>query len=100
VTINLRKPHPHAEFIKAWADGAVIQHRSCDGSWQDTAYNKPLWEPSIEYRVRPAEPREFYVNVYGRCVEEDNHVHRSRADADACAHSTRLECIKVREVIE
>ena len=51
----MKKPHRHAELIKAWADGAIIQEkysfnewRVFDGYWQeDEAYG---------YRIKP-EPK-------------------------------------------
>ena len=49
------KPHKHAELIKAWADGAVIQskHFPLD-SWTSTT--TPAWFLSSEYRIKP-EPK-------------------------------------------
>lgn len=51
----MKAPHKHAELIKAWADGAIIQEkysfndwRVFDGYWQqDEAY---------DYRIKP-EPK-------------------------------------------
>ena len=48
-----RKPHKHAELIKAWADGAVIQFydvlrekwRACDEA--------PRWLDNNLYRIKP-----------------------------------------------
>lgn len=48
---NNQKPHKHAEAIKAWADGAEIQHRAYDGKWEDCNY--PYWYEEKEYRVKP-----------------------------------------------
>ena len=45
-----KKPHVHAELIKAWADGAEIQ--VCNGSyWQDDYY--PTWNVFHLYRIKP-----------------------------------------------
>jgi hypothetical protein len=55
----MRKPHKHAEFIKAWADGAEIQAR--DGLrnvWVDII-GTPVWT-SETYRIKP-EPAPDYV---------------------------------------
>ena len=46
------KPHKHAEVIKAWADGAVIQFKEDCGLWQDTSLTGPNWYECIEYRVK------------------------------------------------
>lgn len=60
-----KKPHIHAEIIKAWADGATIQFSTDDGySWLTT--NSPTWDSNYQYRVKP-EPKAdvvYYANVY------------------------------------
>jgi hypothetical protein len=43
------KPHKHAQFIKAWADGATIEFRWPDTEWK--AISHPRWEDDCEYRV-------------------------------------------------
>ena len=50
----MKKPHKHAELIKAWADGAVIQ-LSCDDEWLDCHCNLPKWKEGNAYRVKPEE---------------------------------------------
>ena len=46
-------PHVHAELIKAWADGAEIQLKSC-GIWHDySGGDGPMWYPDHEYRIKP-----------------------------------------------
>jgi hypothetical protein len=46
----MKKPHKHAEVIKAWADGEAIQ--LCDnGRWFDVT--GPSWSLSTEYRIKP-----------------------------------------------
>lgn len=56
------KPRPHAELIKAWADGAVIQYQLKSGAWEDTALNRPSWHVSETYRIKP-EPTD--IEKYG-----------------------------------
>jgi hypothetical protein len=46
-------PHKHAELIKKWADGAIIQYGTSHGEWIDCNGNKPLWDVENEYRVKP-----------------------------------------------
>lgn len=56
------KPHKHAEFIKAWADGAEIQ--TYDGIrdvWVDIIGN-PAWT-SERYRIKP-EPKPDVVQFW------------------------------------
>lgn len=61
------KPHKHAELIKAWAEGAIIQEkysfndwRVFDGYWQE--------DEAYAYRIRP-EPKPDVV-YYGVCDQE------------------------------
>lgn len=53
-----RIPHPHAELIKAWADGAVIQVfiLSLD-SW--VLCTDPVWCPATKYRIKPEDVSKF-----------------------------------------
>ena len=47
------KPHVHAELIKAWADGAIIEiYNSACNRWQQVAC--PEWNPTLRYRIQPA----------------------------------------------
>lgn len=46
-----KKPHVHAECIKAWADGAEIQYMDSTGKWVDRP--KPIWDIGSEYRIKP-----------------------------------------------
>lgn len=48
-----KTPHKHAELIKKWADGAIIQVKTLGGTWVDACNNNPFWEPNHEYRVKP-----------------------------------------------
>src|SRR5215217_7165405 len=45
-------PRPHAEVIKAWADGEQIQYRAPgNDAWVDCP--DPAWTVDYEYRVKP-----------------------------------------------
>ena len=59
-----KKPQPHAELIKAWADGAEIQVRpSSSGQWADC--ENPYWEQNYEYRIKPEpKPDLVYYGVF------------------------------------
>ena len=63
----MNKPHKHAEFIKAWADGAVIQFRPVPGhgEWVDEPKHL-LWDDHAEYRIKPEPKPDFvkYVDVH------------------------------------
>lgn len=45
------KPHQHAEFIKAWADGKEIQFSCGDNFWYDLI-DPPVWQ-ALRYRIKP-----------------------------------------------
>lgn len=56
--------HKHAELIKAWADGAIIQFEfEVGGEWKDCPSNKPNWDETTEYRIKPS-PKEVTVYYY------------------------------------
>ena len=78
------KPHKHAELIKAWADGAIIQsqhHRS--GEWSDCISNKPIWDVGCNYRIKP-EAKPDYV-AYGKLNMDCAHLY------DTPDHSTNFK---------
>lgn len=52
------KPHKHAEVIKAWADGNVVQCRSnSSNGWRDVTEPSPNWHLHCEYRIKPELPK-------------------------------------------
>ena len=63
----MKTPHKHAEMIKAWADGAEIQHQhSLSGTWFDCE-GDPKWEPYVVYRIKPEKPEPYFnqtMDVY------------------------------------
>jgi hypothetical protein len=63
------KPHKHAEFIKAWADGAEIEaFDSCIDSW--TKASSPSWGNQIEYRIKPErKPDVVLYSAVGKVVD-------------------------------
>ena len=64
--------HKHAELIKAWADGAEIEHKSrTTGEWEESGHNCPRWHPDIEYRIKP-EPKPDVV-MYSRVLSVQKH---------------------------
>lgn len=55
----MKKPHKHAELIKAWADGAEIEWK---GIGMNTGWklSSPLgWHDSIEYRLKPETSKQY-----------------------------------------
>jgi hypothetical protein len=71
-----RKPHVHAEVIKAWADGVEVQHWSTPREkWEDVA--NPSWFSNAKYRIKPQpkpEPVTWYQvvckNDYGMFIPD------------------------------
>lgn len=55
-----QEPHKHAELIKAWADGAQIQHKNIYNNWVDI---DPLWLDEVDYRIKP-EPKPDIVYIH------------------------------------
>jgi hypothetical protein len=49
----MNKPHKHAALIKAWADGAVIEHYRVGFGWEECSFNTPCWSPETNYRIKP-----------------------------------------------
>ncbi len=55
-------PHVHAELIKAWADGSIIQYRYSK-NWFDCPDNHPDWNQEDTYRIKP-EPKSLGQVAY------------------------------------
>ena len=52
----MKTPHKHAEFIKAWADGAEIEFFSVyHNEWRPIGEN-PMWSERLDFRIKP-EPK-------------------------------------------
>lgn len=61
---NKLTPHPHAEIIKAWADGHKIEYKLSGGKeW--TLIAKPTFQSDIEYRIykEPKPDVKKYVTI-------------------------------------
>lgn len=87
-------------IIQAWAEGKTIQYNGLRG-WEDCKVDETLsFVDTLEhYRIKPEppKPREWWVNVYLNA----SHAHATKEKADAIANgSNRIECVRVREVIE
>jgi hypothetical protein len=58
--------HKHAELIKAWADGAVIQHRWLHKEWEDVI--NPRWDRDFEYRIKHEEKQPVVRWLWAKLV--------------------------------
>ena len=55
------KPHKHAELIKAWADGAVIEVLDNNAwFWAST----PQWDEYRKYRIKPEQKADIVKHIY------------------------------------
>lgn len=54
-----KKPHKHAELIKAWADGAQIEQKWYGDYW-DTC-DRPDWDEHSQYRLKPEPAKELVL---------------------------------------
>lgn len=67
-------PHPHAEIIKAWADGQQIQFRSAtDRAWNDIEKDcTPAFLAHLEYRTKS--PASLVTQEYHVYLREGTYV--------------------------
>jgi hypothetical protein len=57
------KPRKHAELIKQWADGAVIQYLNLSGNWVEC--DVPMWNETVRYRLKPEKTKfRVYIDSY------------------------------------
>ena len=61
--------HKHAELIKLWADGALIQRQSYNGIWIDDI--RPYWHLDDNFRVKPEPNKELLVAMVFKNVLEE-----------------------------
>lgn len=72
----MKKPHKHAELIKAWADGAEIEYRDNTrdislNPWRDLPpYGDWDARPVFEYRIKP-EPKPDVVTLDSVQIEDN-----------------------------
>ena len=75
-----KKPHVHAELIKAWADGATVQVLWL-GKWEDCIL--PGWAISSKYRIKP-EP--IKTKRYRRWISKTYKI-GANGGFDYCVHT-------------
>ena len=55
------KPHKHAELIKAWAEGAIIEYHDGYHWWEES---NPDWgDDSFKFRIKP-KPKADVVKLF------------------------------------
>lgn len=60
----VKTPHKHAELIRAWADGAVVECRFLATKTDWSVTDTPMWADCFEYRIKP-EPKPDRVVPWG-----------------------------------
>lgn len=96
---NAKKPHVHAEVIKAWADGAEIEYRHEDYDTWRVADN-PTWDLYNKYRVKPKPVVKYHGIMQGTDGYEDmNHNTGYHAELSQ-VRSTNPESWKVIAIVK
>ena len=89
--------------MQAAKEGKAIQYRArgnrgTDENWGDAP--SPIWNwATYDYRVKPAEPRRVWVNMYGS-YSTVGYAFYSRQIADTHAGVERVECVEFVEVVK
>lgn len=90
------KPHPHAYWIKLWADGVPIEYKAC-GKWIKVTYFN-MAATDVEFRIKPEDngpwkPKDggsyLFVNSCGEVDEkiwESNKIDEKRYENGNCFH--------------
>lgn len=101
---NAKKPHVHAEVIKAWADGAEIEYCTGFGSseWRELINGTPAWSEHLQYRVKPEPVVKYHGILQGVDYFQDfNHTTGFHASLEAVRiHSTESEKWKVIAIVK
>lgn len=87
--------------MQAAKEGKTIQcmRRSDDGYWEDL-YGDIWWDwRTFDFRVKPAEPRRIWLNIYPP-PSTVGYAFHSRQMADTHAGRDRAECVEVVEVVK
>ena len=87
--------------MQAAKEGKAIQrrrrnHSAIDENWRDAPEQRWDWF-TFDYRVKPAEPRRIWVNMY---CNRMGFAHASREQADANGGDVSTECVEFVEVVK
>lgn len=76
-------PHPHAEVIKAWADGAQVQlYCLTDKLWFDIT--KPSFNHGHKYRIKPSKKLITEAQAWNKVANEGYTVARVKDEFEVC----------------
>jgi hypothetical protein len=103
------KPTPiqaraYADALVAWSEGKKVEQRwpgSCITArtvW--FTFDGDSYVSGAEYRIVPDPPkaREWWANVYPAGASDI--LHESREEADEAAGRSRVECMRVRQILD
>jgi hypothetical protein len=90
------KARPHAELIKAWADGAEIEHLSLFGRGWLAAAN-PYWHSAKQYRIKPPT---FVVPVVAQQEIAEAAIERGRQNRLRKHAARRVKLVNQIDAIE
>jgi hypothetical protein len=93
--------HKHAEIIKAWADGAVIESKHPNQNvWLPTQF--PYWDDELEYRVKPTPKPDVWQWLFvGIDVTNDLYIEIKKCSANIkLTFDGETRKLKAAEVIE
>jgi len=90
--------HKHADLIIAWAEGAEIECLN-ENTHDWGLVPHPRWMGGYSYRIKPREPRRFWVNVYGGHKDGYASVY-TLEQAAISVYNPDGETIEVVEVLE
>lgn len=80
----------HREAYNAFCEGKPIQILSClNGEWVEC--NTPNWSHDREYRIKPREPREFYIIAWQNGAYSSPYTEMPRTDSPV---------MRVREILD
>jgi len=109
---NKPTPHPHAELIKLWADDFTIkfQYKFKDSVvWNDLNAD-PVWNKTLEYRVKPKEKKVVTKYKYSLSLTGNGILHTgnhysdeewiARLEKHPVKHFTKLEWTKKEFEVE
>lgn len=96
----MKKPHIHADVIKAWADGAEIEYLDFNsGIWMPAS--NPWWVEDRVYRIKP-EPKpdvveKYFANGYTKygCVRVAEHWERENLKLTFDGETGKLKAAEV-----
>lgn len=101
----MKQKQKHADMIKAWADGEIIQYQRCpNGEWIDCANRRPSWDDAVVYRVKP-EPvfeAQYTYKLRGEyCISTYTYKSLSEAVSKLSSNATEVTIFSpsLREVV-